>query len=332
MTSENKPMRHNEKTSKSNGASSTLFAAWPGVGRVGYMAAEFLVRVADAKPVAEIRPDDYIYPNGIMIEKNVIRDLIFPRSVFYKGSIQGKDLTIFIGEHQFPITKEIPAETNPAHRYALEMIDTARELGCSRIYTSGGIYSMIHHSMKSGLTWGANNVEMLNEMNERLRPEFSMRDKMHPKTTFIAGMNGIFPSAAGEKGVPAATMLGEVPIYMQPLNAPYPKASKSVLEAFAIMNGLSLPVELLDDAIEKSTREIDDLMRRFKTSLPPKERKDVFAGIDQLAETKAGGKKDEKKPHGEQKGGRGRRNRLTEEDARNAIIEIEQFFKKEQDK
>lgn len=326
-----------------------MFAAWEGVGKAGYLAAEFLIKAMDARPAAEIDSSEYIYPSGIIIENNVIKQMIFPESIFYSAEYQGKNFIIFPGKFQFPITKEMPASSNPAYQYACKILDAAESLGCREIFTAGGIFTMIHHSMDSGTAWGSNDPFKMTELNMTLSGEYGLKDILHPKTAFITGMNGILPYAASDRELTASILLGEVPIYLQSLPSPYPKASKSILKSFAAATGITFDYQEIDAMIKDSDREIETLMSNFKSSLPPKERRSIFKGIE-LLKKKPDFKNLDKvfediMENRDVQDNEGlseicengsplsdKSEELTQEDVKQAIVDIESFFRQENDK
>ncbi len=296
------------------GKEPVMFAAWPGVGNVGYIAAEFLIRNTNSTEFAKINSSEYFYPSSAIIQNNVLKSIYFPQNSFYYARYQEKNFIFFLGEQQLPIIHNLPTEQNPAYKLAKDAVDLAEQFGCKTIYTSGAIFSMLHHSMTPGVTWGANTPEMAERLNRLLAKNFRLQDTFQPMISFITGMNGILPAVAKDRNLQAAALLGEVPIYLQPIQIAYPKASASILQAFAFLQGITLPLEKFTEIINSTQTKIDEIMGKFKASLPPKMKKDIFSEIEQLKQTKDSTSADVK---------------LTYEDVKNAISEIEQFFKKE---
>ncbi len=125
----------------------------------------------------------------------------------------------------------------------------------------------------------------------------------------ISGLNGLLLGVARERGLDGMCLMGEIPVYLQGMFLPYPKASKSVLEVLLHILGISIDFTNLDGWSQKTENRIDELLEEFNKTLPAQLREGIMDGLDKLRE----------KPD--------RPGQLTEEDAKKAISEIEKFFR-----
>lgn len=299
-----------------------MFAVWPGIGDAELQAGDFLVKALNAKPFAEINSSEYYYPISTIIEDNVIKGMKFPRNTFYsKKYSENKNFIFFLSDQQPPINEDISAEQNISYKMANEILDLAEKFGCKRIYTAGATFALIHHSMNSDIMYGTDNHFFTAELASILGYKFKMADKLMTND-FIGGMNGILPLAAIDRNMEVGVLLGKVPIYLQTIQIPYPKAAKTIIEAFVKIHKIDIDLTPIDNEIEKLNKKINDVMGKFSMSIPTEIRKSIFSEINKLKEINKQAKKENSKTT------TGTKN-LTIKDVKNAINEIEQFFKKE---
>ena len=290
-----------------------LFAAWPGIGDVGINAVNFLIKQLNAQPFAELKSQEYFYPHSTFIENNVIKGVYFPKNIFYSKQYKNKTFIFFIGEQQLPMNVELPAEQNPAYKMANDILDLVEKFGCKRIYTSGATFSLIHHSMNTNITYGTDNHFFSAELGSILG--FNRLPQTIFEGNFIGGMNGILPLAAIDRNLEAGVLLGNVPIYLQNIQIPYPKATKTVVEAFTKIYKLDIDTKALDEEIENFSKKIEEIMGKFTSAMPTEIRRSIFSGINKLKKRNSKTTKT--------------KNNLTINDVKQAINDIEEFFKKE---
>ena len=60
-----------------------LICGWPGIGRVGIMAVDYLRRAIAAEELGEIEPRDFFEPRKVIIRDGLLKDLEFPSNKFY---------------------------------------------------------------------------------------------------------------------------------------------------------------------------------------------------------------------------------------------------------
>jgi len=280
-----------------------LIAGWPGIGNIGIAAVDTLRGQIQADELGEIEPWGFFYPKEVSIKGGLLRDLGFPINEFYYKRLERKDLIFFIGEEQPSSRGRFYAEGEKAYEMANLVLDVAEKFGCQRVYTSGACVSPIHHTMKPRV------ISVVS--SEKLKEE----TKKYPNTILISeiegrgdggtitGLNGLLLTVAKKRGLEGICLMGEIPDWLSGASLPYPEASKSVLEVFADILGISIDFTELDKMALKVEGIIEEIYEKFPSEI--KERYDQRKFLAQ-APSKA----------------------ITEEDAKWIKEHIDELFKK----
>ena len=240
-----------------------LIAGWPGIGNIGLIAVDTLRKALMAEEFGEIEPWDFFYPKGIVIRDGELESLKFPSNKFYFKKTEKRDLIFFIGEEQPTDLGRAYAEGEKAYHMATLVLDVAQRFGCQRAYTSGAAVAPIHHTMRPRV-WGVPNMETLIDEVRACENTILMSDvEGRGGRGNITGLNGLLLGAAKKKGMEAICVMGEIPIYLQGLSLPYPKASKSVLEVLTGILDVSIGMGEIAVAVERSEMQIQELYERF---------------------------------------------------------------------
>ena len=289
--------------------SPVLLASWPGIGNIGLIAIEYIRQQFPAALIAEIDPRDFYYPGSISVRNGLLETITFPTCHFYACRQNGRDFILFLSEEQPHEGSKRYAEGTRAYDMANLVLDVAEKYGCERIYTSGAAIALNHHSMKPRVWAVPNNAALLDEI--RTHRDIMLMSGVHGRDgqVVISGLNGLLTGVAQERGMDALCILGEIPIYLQGMPLPYPKASRSVLEALSRLTGLTVDYSRLDAWSMKIEKRINELLEEISESLPMPLRDGVRGGLEKLKKATP-------------------RAKLTEEDARKAIEEIEKYFRK----
>jgi len=280
-----------------------LICGWPGIGNIGLIAIDTLRRVLKAEEFGEIEPWDFFYPGKVSIRDGLLKDLEFPTNKFYYKSLEKRDLLFFIGEKQPTEGERMYATGEKAYHMANLVLDVAEKFGCQRVYTSGACVSPIHHTVKprviSVLSSEKLTKEVIRYQNTILMSEMEGREG----EGVITGLNGLLLAVAKKRGLESICLMGEIPDWLSGSPFPYPMASKSVLEGFADILGVSIDFRILDSMVA----QIEEIIERLYEGFPPeiKERYDQRKLVAQA------------KPAG-----------ITEEDAKWIKEHINGFFKK----
>jgi len=283
-----------------------LIAGWPGIGNVGIIAVDTLRGVLKAEEFGEIEPWDFFYPKKILIRNGELKDLEFPSNKFYFKKTEERDLIFFVGEEQPTEEGRAYAEGRKAYQMANLVLDVALKLRCQRAYTSGAAVAPIHHTMKPKV-WAVPNTEALIDELRGYENTILMSDIEGRKGQGnITGLNGLLLGVAKKRGLEAVCIMGEIPVYLQGLPLPYPKASKSVLEVLTASLGVRIEMEGIIELVERSEREVENLYQRFPLEI--REQLDKLKYVTYARPAEPGP--------------------ITEEDKKRILEDIDKFFKK----
>jgi len=284
-----------------------LIASWPGIGNIGIIAVDTLKGMVRAEEIGEIEPEDFFYPKRVSIRNGELKSLEFPGSKFYLGKAGGKDLLFFIGEEQPTEVGKAYAEGTKAYRMANLVLDVALKLGCRRIYTSGAAVAPIHHTMRPKVWAVPNSEELIDEVKSYENVVLMSEIEGGGGQGNITGLNGLLLGVARKRGIDAICMMGEIPVYFQSFPLPYPKASKSVLEALTVSLGIELEMQGIATIVERSEGEIERLYESF-----PSEIREELDKLRYVTSTRAIDPE-----------------QITEEDKNRILEDIDKFFKKD---
>ncbi|MEW6002664.1 MAG: PAC2 family protein [Nitrospirota bacterium] len=236
-----------------------LICGWPGIGNIGFIAAETLRRSVNAEEFAEIESWDFFYPQKVMIKKGLMEDLQFPANKFYFKKLQAKDLLFFIAEEQ-------PRGDRKAYQIGEYVLDVAMKFGCQRIFTSGAAVALIHHQMKPRV-WAVPNKESLIDEVRRYENTILLSDiEERTGQGYISGLNGLLIGIAKERDLEAICLMGEFPLYVSHSTA-YPKASKSVLEVLAKILRVEIDLSHLERWSQKTEEEIEKIYEQVPNEM-----------------------------------------------------------------
>jgi len=261
-----------------------LIAGWPGIGNVGLAAVDTLRSQIQAEEFGEIEPWDFFYPKKVSIKDGLLKDLEFPVNKFYYKRLEVKDLIFFLGEEQ-PLSRgTLYAEGEKAYEMANLVLDVAEKFGCRRVYTSGACVSGIHHAVKPRIASVVSSQKLKEEIKEY--PNTILISKIDGRGNggIITGLNGLLLTVAKKRGLQGICLMGEVPDWLSGVPLPYPGASKSVLEVFAHILGITIDFTELDKIALRVEGIIEEIYEKFPSEI--RERYDQRKFVAQ-AESKA---------------------------------------------
>ena len=239
-----------------------LIACWPGIGNIGIIAVNLLRRALGAEEFAEIEPWHFFFPRKVFIRGGFLEALDFPRSKFYFKHLPQGDLIIFTGDQQ-PGTETMYASGERAYRMANLVLDVAERFGCRRVYTSGACVTFSHHLQKPRVCAVVTHPHLKEEVRKLPNSAFISEIEGGMREGMIVGLNGLLLAVAKKRGFEGICLMGEIPDWLSQAPFPYPKASRSVFEAFAYILNLELKPEGLDEMESHIERLIEDLYRRL---------------------------------------------------------------------
>lgn len=261
-----------------------LICGWPGIGRIGIMAVDYLRRAIAAEELGEIEPWDFFEPRKVTIQNGLLKDLEFPTNKFYYHRLGKRDLLLFIGEEQPAEGMRLYAAGEKAYGMSNLVLDVAEKFGTRRVYTSGAAVTQIHHSLRPRVWAVPNSEDLIDEVREYENTVLMSEIEGRRGQGAITGLNGLLLGVAKKRGMEALCLMGEIPYYLQASPWPYPKASISVLEVFA--STLGIDIDLVP--LEEMARKIDEGIEAFLGSLyeaeaiPPQIRKEIRESIEKM--------------------------------------------------
>lgn len=283
-----------------------LIASWPGIGNIGIIAVDTLRALSRAEEFGEIEPWDFFYPRKVLIRNGEIKDLVFPSSKFYFKKAEKNDLIFLIGEEQPTEGGAAYAEGTKAYRMANLVLDVALKFGCRRVYTSGAAVAPIHHTARPRV-WAVPNDQRLIDELRRYENTVLMSDiEGRGGQGSITGLNGLLLGVAKKRGLEAICVMGEIPIYLQGIPIPYPKASKSVLEVLTVALGITIDMQEVAAIVEPMEKEVERLYETFPSELREQLDKLRYVAYGKPSEPES----------------------ITEEDKRRILEDIDRFFRR----
>ena len=232
-----------------------MVAAWPGMGGVAIIAANYLRQKLGAEEFGEIVPCYFFSPAQVLIEDHLIQTPELPESKFYSWDRDREHgLVIFTGSSQ----------PERGYEFAHRVLDVAEEFQVVRIYTFAAFPLFIHHSRQPGV-WGTATDAELTEYLKEYRVQVM-------ESGSIGGLNGLLLGVAKERGIEGVCLLGEMPVYATQLANP--RASRAVLEVLIEM----LDIEINLDELTAWAERFEPEMEKLYNALP----EDVKEAIDRF--------------------------------------------------
>jgi proteasome assembly chaperone (PAC2) family protein len=281
-----------------------MIACWPGIANIGLLAVDTLVESLKAEEFGHIEPWDFFYPKKVVIQDGELQGLEFPSSKFFFRKAENRDIIFFVGEEQPVVGNRPYAEGAKAYQLANFVIDVAQRFGCQRIITSGAAVTTIHHTMPSKVWAVPNNPALISEIKHYQNTVLMSEVEHTGGEGAITVLNWLLLGVARKRNIDGICVMGEIPVYLQGFPILYPKASKSVIEVLTAMLSIQIDMTGIDSYAKRVEQEIDSLYEK----LPP----EAKAQLDEMRAVV------EQKP--------GEPSKITEEDKKKIMDEIDKFF------
>jgi len=240
-----------------------MLIGWPGIGNIGLITVDTIRQAIEAEELGEIEPEEFFFPNKVVIRGSVLTNMGFPTSKFYFKRLANRDLLLFIGEEQPATSESMYAEGPRAYEMANMVLDVAQKFGCGRIYTSGAAVSITHHNLKPGVWAVANQKSLLPELKRYPNTILMSQAEGRGNRGGITGLNGLLIGAAKTRKFPGICLMGEIPDYLSRVPFPYPKASLSVVEVLSSIFNLDIDPHILDTMITQMETVIANVYQQF---------------------------------------------------------------------
>jgi len=215
-----------------------LIAAWPGMGYLAKISADYLRRRLEADKFIEIR-----YPQNVIIYKDSLVELPTIRHRFF--SVPDKNLIICVGDSQ-------PSTSEEAIALADQIVDIAEKYKVKMVYTMAAYPSDYAETPK---VYGVFTDEKLKEKLDAYGVEFLEGEGA------VNGLNGILIGVAKNRGIDGVCLMGEIKY----ANVPQHLSSKAVLDKLSAILELDVDTsqlvkrgEKIDASIRKSLGEYED--------------------------------------------------------------------------
>jgi proteasome assembly chaperone (PAC2) family protein len=195
-----------------------MIAAWPGMGYLAKISADYLRRRLRATLFAEIK-----YYHNILVYNNGKVDLAPIRHKLYAS--EEHNLVICVGDAQPSIPEE-------SLRLAEKIAELALDLGVKRIYTMAAYpYDVYETPEVYGIY-----------TDEAMRPELeAVGIKILESEGAVNGLNGVLIGVAKMKGIDGVCLMGDITY----ANVPQHLSSKAVVEKLATLLSLDIDTEQL---------------------------------------------------------------------------------------
>ncbi len=215
----------------------TLIAAWPGMGMLARMSADYLIQQLDAKQFAEIRS-----PSNDIYFKDGIGKLSQYRHRFYYYNGKQSDLIVCSGEIQ-------PQSLSEIHELANQVLDVAEEFDAKRVYTFAAVPNP--HDVKPRVFGVVNKPELRKFLKEKGVQLISGDGR-------ITGLNGLLIGIAQQRKIEGICLLGEI----RYLDIPQPRSAQAVLNTLTNILGIEIDLSELERQAEEMEQKIEKIRER----------------------------------------------------------------------
>jgi uncharacterized protein (TIGR00162 family) len=211
----------------------------PGIGHVGKLVADHLVKELDTVKVVEIY--SHHFPPQVMVNEDGTIRLPKNEVYAYKSDGDSPDLLILVGDFQ---------SVDGIGHYELvnAYIDIAKRFGAVRIFTLGGygIGKLVEEPYVIG---AANTPKLVEELKK-----FGVKFERGEPSGGIIGASGLLLGVSQLEGIEAACLMGVTSGYMVD-----PKSARAVLEVLMKILNLKVSVEALDERAKEMEKFIEQI-------------------------------------------------------------------------
>ena len=220
-----------------------MLAAWPGIGNVAMLVANYLLDKLDFKDLAEIDASEFFDPIGVLSREHMIETPQFPQSHFYywKNKKGDHDIILFIGDDQPDIK---------IYDFAGCVLDFAKGYGVERVYTCAAAMTNIHFTEQPKVWAVATNKLLIEELRKF--------DLLQKGSIQIAGLNGLLLGLAKERDYDGVCVMTEVP--SQTSRMENPMAALAILKTFMKLLDIEIDTKDLAEHAKEMTEQIKQAM------------------------------------------------------------------------
>lgn len=200
----------------------TAFTGWNDAGDAASLAVRTLIDATGAQPVAEVDPEPFtdfatIRPQ-VRLDAERRREILWPTVGIWSASLPGADVLFVLG----------PEPSLRWQGFCSQILGLAEEAGSPLLITLGALLADVPHSRAVQLIGTATDLDLI----ER----FDLQPSRYEGPT---GIVGVLQAAAGDAGIPAASLWAAVPGYASQI--PSPKAATALIHRACAMIGTPVP-------------------------------------------------------------------------------------------
>jgi predicted ATP-grasp superfamily ATP-dependent carboligase len=213
-----------------------MVAAWPGMGMLAIISADYLRKKLNAESIGEIETRH----NSVIFEKGILTSSTFKHRLYSTHNI-----IICIGESQ-------PLTTFEVYELADFLVDFAKKYNVSRVYTIAASLSPFTGEPK---VFGVpNSKKILEELKANDLPSVKGEGK-------ITGLNGVLVGEAVKKGIYGICLLGQI----RYVDIPQPRTALNVLRYLVRFLNVDIDLKTLEEESIKLEKSIGEAIKKFKT-------------------------------------------------------------------
>lgn len=212
----------------------------PGVGYVGKLVVDHLIKELHAKKIIEIYSK--YFPPQVLIDSNSIAHLVKNEVYAWKNDQGGNDLLFLAGDFQ-SVSSEGHYELTDAY------LDIAEEYNVKRIYTIGG-YGVGYILEKPSIICAVNNESLLDELKN-----YNVEFKEEEPGGGIVGAAGLMLGLGALRGFEGICLMGVTSGYLVD-----PKSAQEVIKILCRI--LNIEVSLKD--LEKRAEDMEEIIKKLK--------------------------------------------------------------------
>jgi hypothetical protein len=228
-----------------------LFTGLPGIGLVGKIAVDYMLKQFKAKKIANIYSDSF--PPSVYITSGIL-DLIRDELFLYR--FKNRDFLFLAGPVQ-PALDVRFSSLQDHYEFATTIVKTVKALGVKEIYTLAGINigeARLHR--EPNVVAAATDKKILEELK-------ALGAKTNMKSGLISGAAGLILGVGAKRGVKGACLMGET---SDKLIYGDHGAAKKILELLIKRYGFELDMS----AIAKEARNINRAFKQIINELAAK--------------------------------------------------------------
>ncbi len=229
--------------------SPVLVAAWPGMGNIGLIAADYLKRKMDAQlyGTLDLRPF-FVPPAGLVKDGKFVNPEPQVSSLHYRYS---PDMLIYESNLQISGREGLFLLQN--------LFEIAQKHKVKQIFTISAIPQPVSYTREPELYFASNSVELSEKLTSMgVKPLVSGE---------IPGAAGLLPSMASGAGIEAACIMATMPAYAAGVSS-YPKGALSVLTLLRDFMEFSIDLEEVREAVETLDEQFARIEEQVREQFP----------------------------------------------------------------